>query len=89
MARGAPPYPTVCIPPGLPAPHPPQSLTPRQVQLLAASGGGGGYEHRASPGAVQSSVCNSGGCGTVREIDPPYMYNSRDASRRERERADW
>ncbi len=56
---------------------------------MLASLGGGGYEARASPGSVQSSVCNSGGCGTVREIDPIYMQNSRDASRRERERADW
>ncbi|PRW45249.1 low-CO2 inducible [Chlorella sorokiniana] len=68
--------------------HSMPSLTPRQVQMLASMGSGGAYEVRASPGAVQSSVCNSGGCGTVREIDPPYLYNSRDASRRERERAD-
>lgn len=57
--------------------------------MLASVGSGGAYDVRAFPGAVQSSVCNSGGCGTVREIDPIYMQNSRDASRRERERADW
>lgn len=57
--------------------------------MLASMGSGGAYDVRASPGAVQSTVCNSGGCGTVREIEPPYLYNSRDASRRERERADW
>lgn len=70
----------------------PQSLTPRQVQLLAAGAGAGpgGYDARWSPcGGSHDVVCNSGGNGTVREVEPPYLYNSRDMSRQERERADW
>lgn len=64
------------------------SLTPRQVQLLASAqlqGGGGGYGGR---GYGLEAVCNSGGSGTLREIDPPYEYNSRDQAQREREKAD-
>ena len=74
-----------------------QSLTPRQTRLLALSGdgsqggrsmGGGGGLSSASAAADQSDVvCNSGGAFTLREIDPPYLYNSRDVRRREKDRA--
>lgn len=35
-----------------------------------------------------AQVCNSGGTSTLREIDPPYMYSSRQARLREKERRD-
>ena len=64
-----------------------QSLTPRQVQLLASQQGGpGGYYDGRS---AHAAVCNSGGAGTVREVALPYLFDSRDNARRERERADW
>lgn len=31
-------------------------------------------------------VCNSGGNSTLREIDPPYMYSSRQARRQIKDR---
>jgi hypothetical protein len=59
------------------------SLTPRQIRILADKGdgdnGGRGRDN-------EHTVCNSGGTTTVREIDPPYLYNSREARRRQRER---
>lgn len=66
-----------------------QSLTPRQVQLLASAqqhGGGAGYGYGRGYGP--EAVCNSGGTGTLREIDPPYSFNSREQAQRERAKAD-
>ena len=66
----------------------PQSLTPRQIRLLAQQGeGGSGRSARWSDHEV---VCNSAGSTTIREIDPPYnQYSySQDQRRREQERAD-
>lgn len=62
-----------------------QSLSPRQTRLLARArergeGGGGGE--------AADVVCNSGGPGTLLEIDAPYLYNSKEQRRREKERAD-
>lgn len=61
------------------------SLSPRQTRLLARArergeGGGGGE--------AADVVCNSGGPGTLLEIDAPYLYNSKEQRRREKERAD-
>nr|AXF41556.1 LCI70 protein [Chlorella sp. ArM0029B] len=61
------------------------SLTPRQVALLARQGEG---EAGGGRGREDGVVCNQGGHGTVREMDPPYLYNSRETKRRERARAD-
>lgn len=65
----------------------PQSLTPRQIRLLAQQGeGGSGRSARWSDHEV---VCNSAGSTTIREIDPPYnQYSYSQDQRREQERAD-
>jgi hypothetical protein len=64
---------------------PVQSLTPRQIRLLAGAGPGGHAAHPA-PGQEEDAVCNSAGNTTVREIEPPYMFNSRPARRRMKDR---
>lgn len=61
------------------------SLTPRQIRILAdRSDEGDGGRSRGSESA--DIVCNSGGSSTLREIDPPYLYSSREIRRRRRER---
>lgn len=61
-----------------------QSLTPRQVRLLASKGDGAGG---ARSHGIDDAICNSGGASTVREIDPPYLYNSRSLRERQKARA--
>lgn len=61
-----------------------QSLTPRQIRLLSSKGDGSEGRSRDA----DDVVCNSGGTSTVREIDPPYLYNSREIRRRQRARAE-
>ncbi|GAB4813693.1 hypothetical protein N2152v2_000739 [Parachlorella kessleri] len=57
-------------------------LTPRQIRLLASAPDA----HQPSPSAAAEAVCNSGGASTLREIDPPYMYSSKEARRRAKSR---
>ena len=59
-----------------------QGLTPRQIRLLASAPDA----HQPSPSAAAEAVCNSGGMSTLREIDPPYMYSSKEARRRSKSR---
>ncbi len=59
-----------------------QALTPRQVRLLASAPDA----HNPTPTESEEAVCNSSGMSTLREIDPPYMYNSRTARRNIQER---
>lgn len=61
------------------------SLTPRQVRLLSgrrSTGDGMGDSHDADV------VCNAGGPAgsVVREIDPPFLFTSRESRRRIKER---
>ena len=60
------------------------SLTPRQIRILAESRGASGSQISGS----DEVVCNSTGSSTLREIDPPYLYRSREARRRRREQAE-
>ncbi len=60
------------------------SLTPRQIRILSGKAEGGDARARGA----DDIVCNTAGSSTLREIDPPYLYNSRDIRRRQRERAD-
>jgi len=60
------------------------SLTPRQVRILSGTSDGGA----ARSHDTDDVVCNSAGNSTVREIDPPYLYNSRDVRRRQKERVE-
>ena len=60
------------------------SLTPRQIRILADSA-------RNMDGGQSTSqnelVCNSTGSSTLREIDPPYNYRSKEIRARKREMA--
>lgn len=58
------------------------SLTPRQIRLLASAPDA----HNPIPGQDEEAVCNSAGNSTLREIDPPYMYNTKNARRKTKER---
>lgn len=60
------------------------SLTPRQIRILSAKAESGADGRDRGPDVI----CNSGGSSTLREIDPPYLYNSRETRRRQRERAE-
>ncbi|KAL4520247.1 hypothetical protein Ndes2526B_g01226 [Nannochloris sp. 'desiccata'] len=60
------------------------SLTPRQVRILAGKSEGGDARSRGA----DDVVCNSAGTSTLREIDPPYLYNSRDIRKRQKERVE-
>ncbi len=71
--------------PASPSPPLPQSLTPRQVGLLARAGERG---PSAAQAREEEAACNLGGPGTLREQDPPYPFSSREMKRRQRERAD-
>jgi hypothetical protein len=62
------------------------SLTPRQVRLLSSGARGDGAGGARGQGE-DDVVCNSGGTSTVREIDPPYLYNSRELRARQKRRA--
>ena len=63
------------------------SLTPRQVRLL---GGAGRSPNGENGDADPDVVCNAGGPAgsTVREIDPPYLFTSREGRRRIKERSE-
>ena len=55
-----------------------QRLTPRQIQLLASAPDA----HYPSPAEEAEVIVNKAGPSTtVRQIDPPYMYSSRQARR--------
>lgn len=61
------------------------SLTPRQIRILAdaaRNAGGGGLS-----ASQNELVCNSTGSSTLREIDPPYNYSSKEIRARKREMA--
>lgn len=60
------------------------SPTPRQIRILAAKSDG--MEARSTE--YNDVVCNSAGASTVREIDPPYLYSSREVRRRQKQRAE-
>jgi hypothetical protein len=60
-----------------------QALTPRQVRLLASAPDA---HYDISPLQAEDAVCNSAGNSVLREIDPPYMYNSRQARRKNKEK---
>ena len=60
------------------------SLTPRQIRILAGKSEGSDPRSRG----LDDVVCNNAGSSTVREIDPPYLYNSREIRRRQKERAE-
>jgi hypothetical protein len=53
----------------------PQGLTPRQIRLLASAPDA----HTPTPAQAMEAVCNTGGGSTLREIDPPYMFSSKEA----------
>jgi len=59
------------------------SLTPRQIRILA--------DAARNPGGQSAGqnelVCNSTGSSTLREIDPPYNYSSKEIRARKREMA--
>ena len=60
-------------------------MTPRQISMLAAAGGSG-KQHAAE---AEGDVCGSAGnTTTVRAIDAPYMYSSRQRRRELRQQAD-
>ncbi|GAB4814589.1 hypothetical protein N2152v2_001635 [Parachlorella kessleri] len=59
------------------------ALTPRQIKMLAAAPDA---HYDVSPLQAEEAVCNQAGSSVLREIDPPYMYNSRQARRRSKER---
>jgi len=60
------------------------SLTPRQIRILADSARVMGGGQSASQNEL---VCNSTGSSTLREIDPPYNYSSKEIRARKREMA--
>jgi hypothetical protein len=60
-----------------------QALTPRQIRVLASAPDA---HYDVSPVQAADAVCNSAGHSTLREIDPPYMYSSRQARRSSRQR---
>ena len=60
-----------------------QALTPRQIRLLASAPDS---HYDVSPLAAEEAVCNTAGPSTVREIDPPYMYSSRQSRRSAKQR---
>ncbi|GAB4823828.1 hypothetical protein N2152v2_010874 [Parachlorella kessleri] len=57
-------------------------LTPRQIRLLASAPDA----HQPTPVQAMEAVCNTGGNSTLREIDPPYMFSSKDARIRSKQR---
>jgi hypothetical protein len=59
-----------------------QGLTPRQIRLLASAPDA----HNTTPAAAAQMMCNIAGPSTIREIDPPYMYSSKQARSRNRQR---
>ncbi|GAB4818999.1 hypothetical protein N2152v2_006045 [Parachlorella kessleri] len=59
------------------------ALTPRQIRLLASAPDS---HYDVSPLAAEEAVCNTAGPSTVREIDPPYMYSSRQSRRNAKQR---
>lgn len=62
------------------------SLTPRQVSILAAHATAGAEQDR--PRGLDDHICNSDGNSTLREIDSPYLYNSREVKRKLRARTE-
>ncbi len=59
-----------------------QGLTPRQIRLLASAPDA----HMPTPVQAMEAVCNTGGSSTLREIDPPYMYSSKEARLKSKQR---
>jgi hypothetical protein len=64
-----------------------QGMTPRQIAMLAAAGGAGKQE--AGAAEAEGDVCGSAGSmTTVRAIDAPYTYSSRQRRRALRQQAE-